>query len=43
MDFKKFTIKASEAVQTAHNLALQMKHNKIETIHLLFAMLDQKD
>jgi len=43
MNFNKFTIKASEAVQTAHELANQMNHSKIGIVHLLYAMIKQKD
>ena len=43
MNFEKFTIKASEAVQEAHDLALKMKHNKIETLHMAKALLEQTD
>jgi ATP-dependent Clp protease ATP-binding subunit ClpB len=43
MNFNKFTIKASEAVQEAHDKALQMKHAKIDVSHILFAMINQAD
>jgi len=43
MDFNKFTTKASEAVQSAHDMALQDKHAHIDVIHLFLAMLKQKD
>jgi len=43
MDFNKFTIKASEAVQSAHDLALKYKHGQIDELHLLLAMIDQND
>ena len=42
-NFNKFTIKAAEAVQEAHDLALKSKHNQIGVLHLFFAMIDQKD
>lgn len=42
-DFNKYTIKASEAVQSAHDDALQNKNSVIDSIHLLKAMLEQKD
>lgn len=42
-NFNKFTIKAAEAVQEAHDLALKSKHNHIDTIHLLLAMIGQQD
>jgi ATP-dependent Clp protease ATP-binding subunit ClpB len=43
MNFNKFTIKASEAVQSAHDLALQNKNSLIDIPHLLQAMLQQSD
>jgi ATP-dependent Clp protease ATP-binding subunit ClpB len=43
MNFNKFTIKASEAIQTAHDLALQKKNTIIDIPHLLDAMLEQTD
>ena len=43
MNFNKFTIKASEAVQEAHDLTLRQKNNQIDVVHLLLAMLDQQD
>ena len=43
MNFNKFTIKASEAVQGAHDKALQMRHAKIDLVHIFAAMLDQAD
>lgn len=43
MNFNKFTIKASEAVQEAHDLTLRHKNNQIDVVHLLLAMLDQQD
>jgi len=42
-NFNKFTIKAAEAVQEAHDLALKSKHNQIDVVHLFLAMIDQKD
>lgn len=43
MNFNKYTIKASEAIQTAQTLAQQYKHNAIDVVHIFFAMLGQKD
>jgi len=43
MDFNKFTIKASEAVQSAHDFTLQNKNNLIDIPHLFYAMLEQTD
>lgn len=39
MDFKNYSHKASEAIQTAHDLALQYKHNQIDIIHLMMALI----
>jgi ATP-dependent Clp protease ATP-binding subunit ClpB len=43
MNLQHFTIKASEAIQAAHDLALQHHHANIDIPHLLSAMLDQQD
>lgn len=43
MNFNKFTIKASEAVQSAHDLAIQNKNNPIDIPHLFHAMVEQVD
>ena len=43
MNFNKFTIKASEAVQEAHDLALKLKNSVIDLPHLMTAMLEQAD
>lgn len=43
MNLQHFTIKASEAIQSAHDLALHSHHNTIDLIHLLSALLDQAD
>lgn len=42
-NFDQYTIKASEAVQAAHDKAYQSRHTTIDTIHLLWAMLEQHD
>lgn len=42
-NFNKYTIKASEAVQVAHEKALSMWNSVIDTVHLFYAMLNQKD
>lgn len=42
-NFNKFTIKAAEAVQEAHDLALKNKNNQIDIVHLFLAMIDQQD
>lgn len=38
-----FTQKLSEAVQSAHDLALSQRHSQLEVLHLLGAMIDQKE
>ncbi len=35
MDFNKFTIKAQEAVQAAHNMAVELDHQAVECGHIL--------
>lgn len=42
-NFNIYTVKAGEAVQAAHDLAIEHKHNHIDLVHLLLAMLDQAD
>jgi len=42
-NFDIYTTKAAEAVQAAHDEALNQRHSVIDTIHLLKAMLEQKD
>ncbi len=43
MRLDKFTIKAQEAVQTAHGLAERLEHAQIEPEHLMDALLAQED
>jgi ATP-dependent Clp protease ATP-binding subunit ClpB len=43
MNYNIFTHKLSEALQSAHDLALQMKHSSLNEVHFLWAMVDQKD
>ncbi|MBN2073479.1 MAG: ATP-dependent chaperone ClpB [Actinobacteria bacterium] len=43
MQFEKFTIKSQEALSRAQSLASENGHQGIEDIHLLSAMLEQKD
>ncbi|MFZ5341565.1 MAG: Clp protease N-terminal domain-containing protein [Patescibacteria group bacterium] len=43
MNFEKYTIKASEAVQSAHDEALKNKNSVIDSLHLFKAMLEQQD
>ena len=42
-NFNIYTTKASEAVQAAHDMALQRKNSNMDTYHLLLALLEQKD
>ncbi len=41
--FDKFTVKAQEAVQAAHELAAQDQHQQVEPLHLLGALVEQRD
>lgn len=43
VDFNKFTSKAAEAVQEAHDLAVRMKHTQITLDHVLISMLGQNE
>jgi ATP-dependent Clp protease ATP-binding subunit ClpB len=43
MNYNIFTHKLSEALQSAHDLALNMHHQTLDEVHFLFAMLNQKD
>lgn len=43
MNLGNFTMKATEAVQQAQQLAFNAKHTNIETEHLLLALLEQED
>ncbi len=38
-----YTIKSQEAIQSAHQLAKEKRHSEVEPLHLLLALLDQKD
>ncbi len=42
-NFEIYTTKAAEAVQHAHDLALNSRHTVIDAGHLLKAMMEQKD
>ena len=42
-NFNIYTTKASEAVQSAHDMALNKKNSNMDTYHLLLAMLEQND
>ena len=41
--FDKFTLKAQEAVQSAQDIAARHDHQQIEPLHLLGALVAQKD
>jgi ATP-dependent Clp protease ATP-binding subunit ClpB len=43
MQFNKFTNKAQEALMKAQEIASQLKHNQIDALHLLDALLRQED
>ena len=43
MQFDKFTIKSQEALSDARNIASENGHQSIEDVHLMSAMLKQKD
>jgi ATP-dependent Clp protease ATP-binding subunit ClpB len=43
MRFDKLTIKAQEAIQAAQSLAAEMHHSEINSLHLLAALLRDKD
>ncbi|MFA4016824.1 MAG: hypothetical protein RUDDFDWM_001935 [Candidatus Fervidibacterota bacterium] len=43
LDMNRFTIKAQEALQAAHQLVQSYRHLEIEPEHLLLAMLQQRD
>ncbi|MBN2873667.1 MAG: type VI secretion system ATPase TssH, partial [Spirochaetales bacterium] len=42
MDYDKFTLKAQEAIQSAHALAQKADHSQIELEHLLVALIDSE-
>ncbi len=41
--FNNFTTKAKEAIQRAHQLAVERGHNQVSTLHLLAALLMQEE
>ena len=43
MRFDKFTIKAQEALQAAQNLATESQHGELQPLHLLVALLQDKE
>lgn len=42
MNYNIFTHKLSEALQSAHDLTLNMKHSTLDEVHFLYAMVEQK-
>ncbi len=42
-NFNHYTVKASEVVQNAHDIATQQSHSQLDTSHLLVALLQQAD
>jgi len=43
MQFDKFTIKSQQMIQTAQSIALRKNHQAIEPIHILKAMMDDRE
>ncbi|MCJ7666506.1 MAG: type VI secretion system ATPase TssH, partial [Actinobacteria bacterium] len=43
MQFDRFTLKSQEALSAARNIASENGHQSIEDIHMMSAMLDQKE
>ncbi len=43
MQFDKFTIKSQQTIQAAQSIALRKNHQAIEPVHILKAMMDDKD
>ncbi len=43
MDIRKFTTNSQQALQEAQALAFEFKHSQIDTLHLLFALLQQDE
>src|SRR6187401_912661 len=43
MRLDKFTIKAQEALQNAQNLAVELQHSELQPLHLLSALLTDKE
>ena len=41
--FDKFTLKSQEAVQAAQDLAGKLRHQQIESEHLMLALIDQPE
>lgn len=43
MDLNRFTHKAQEALQAAHALTVEFRHQTIDTLHVLLALVEQSD
>lgn len=43
MDLNKFTHKAQEALQAAHALTVEFRHQTIDTLHVLLALVEQNE
>ena len=43
MQFDKLTLKSQEAVQRSQAIASERSHNRVESVHLLAALLEQKE
>ena len=43
MNDDKFTIKAQEAIQKAQEIAAERQHQQIDALHLLAALIEDKD
>ncbi len=43
MQFEKLTLKSQEAVQRSQAIASERSHNRVESVHLLAALLEQKE
>ena len=43
MDLNKFTVKSGEAIAATQQLAVKLQHGQIDVVHLLLALLSQKE
>ncbi|HDR4420922.1 TPA: ATP-dependent chaperone ClpB [Bacillus cereus] len=43
MDLDQFTIKMQEAIMSAQSLAVSHHHQEVDTVHLLFTLLEEQD
>ena len=43
MNIEKFTNRSKEALQAAHNEALERSHQELHPIHILYALLNQDE